>query len=92
MNTRIVVLTFLLVLLVSGKMTLAQSGEREPPIWPAVEQVTSIGGGYFHTNLGWTVSGAASGGDYRLSGPTRATLRGDGCCCTWLPCVLRDFQ
>jgi hypothetical protein len=36
--------------------------------------------------------GSASGGGYRLLGPASPTLRGNGCCCTYLPCVLRNLQ
>ena len=38
------------------------------------------------------VEGSTSGGGYRLLGPASPTLRGNGCCCTYLPCVLRNLQ
>ena len=50
------------------------------------------GGGYRLTVLAWQVEGSASGGGYRLLGPASPTLRGNGCCCTYLPCVLLNLQ
>ena len=38
----------------------------------------------------WRVSGTASGGGYRLSEAAPSALTGSGCCCTYLPCVLRQ--
>ena len=32
---------------------------------------------------------SASGGRYHLQGPASPQLTGNGCCCTFLPCVLR---
>jgi len=49
------------------------------------------GGGYQLTSLAWLVSGEISGKNYRLLGPAVPTLRGNGCCCTYLPCVLRNL-
>jgi hypothetical protein len=44
--------------------------------------------GYQLTHLTWQVSGEVSGGGYSLQSPSSPTLRGNGCCCTYLPCVL----
>lgn len=62
-----------------------------PPTWYAVEQETASGGGYHLTSLAWQVDGAACSGGYRLLGPAAPALRGNGCCCTYLPCVTHRF-
>jgi hypothetical protein len=51
----------------------------------------SSGGGYHLTTVEWQVSGSASGGGYALAAPIQPELRGSGCCCTYLPCVLRSW-
>lgn len=57
----------------------------------AVERGTASGGGYRLTGIDWQLDGVASGGDYHLV-PASPTLRGNGCCCTYLPCILRQSQ
>lgn len=79
------------VLLLAGA-TSAQSGSQPPPPWYAVEQGRASGGHYHLTSVSWRVGGAASGGAYRLLSPSSPTLRGSGCCCTYMPCVLRNRQ
>jgi len=49
------------------------------------------GGSYRLTTVEWQVSGAATGEGYRLVGPMAPGLAGSGCCCTYLPCVMRDW-
>jgi len=47
------------------------------------------GGSYRLIAPDWSIGGAAQGGDYMLAGPDAVTLRGNGCCCTYLPSLLR---
>jgi hypothetical protein len=56
-----------------------------------VEGGTISGGGYRLVAAVWQVSGAASGGDYRLLRPPAPGPVGSGCCCTYLPCVLDNW-
>jgi hypothetical protein len=35
----------------------------------------------------WKVQGVSSGGDYRLENLNAPLLTGNGCCCTYLPCI-----
>jgi len=75
-----------------ASIALAQlDGGSGPPTWYTVEEGTASGGGYHLASLAWRVEGSPSGGGYRLRGPAAPALRGNGCCCTWLPCVLRTF-
>lgn len=41
-------------------------------------------------SLDWRVSGQASGGSYSLVSSAVPELRGSGCCCSYLPALLRD--
>lgn len=47
------------------------------------------GGGYVLTPLSWQEGSLASGGDYRLLMEASPGLAAGGCCCTYLPCVVR---
>jgi hypothetical protein len=84
----------ILVLLLLATMTQAQQGTQ-----CFVEGATVAGGGYQLTSLvphqaqdaAWQVNGAASGGGYRLQGVTQPPHVGSGCCCTYLPALLRSF-
>ena len=90
MKIRSIVLAVTVVVLLVSTGASAHSGEHDPPAWYTVEQRVASGEGYHLTGLTWRVSGAASGGGYRLLGPAAPALRGNGCCCTWLPCVLSN--
>jgi hypothetical protein len=37
----------------------------------------------------YTRPASSGGAGYLLLGPASPTLRGDGCCCTYLPCVVK---
>jgi hypothetical protein len=84
--------------LLAGVVLAQSGGGSDPPTWYTVEQGpalsvvegTASGGGYYLTSLAWRASGTASGGGYRLLGPASPTLTGNGCCCTYLPCVVRN--
>lgn len=85
MKVKIGLLVAVIALLLLGTVVLAQVNEQGQD----QEQVASDGG-YYLTTLKWQVSGTASGGGYRLLGPAAPTLRGSGCCCTYMPCVMRN--
>ncbi|MFC2023494.1 hypothetical protein ACFLT5_02015 [Chloroflexota bacterium] len=67
-------------------VTIAHAQPREGCV---IEGGTAAGGSYRLTALAWQVSGMASGGEYHLLGPEAPALRGSGCCCTYLPLMLR---
>lgn len=92
MKTQAAILVAIVALLLVGTVALAQPGGPDPPTWYTVEQGAAFGGDYRLTGLSWQVEGSASGGGYRLLGPASPTLRGSGCCCTYLPCVFRNLQ
>lgn len=99
MKARTVILVALVALLCLGGAALAQSGGAGPDQVLSVQAGTSGGGSYHLTSLtlrqsegdAWQVSGTATGGGYVLAVPYAPTLRGNGCCCTYLPCVLRSW-
>jgi len=80
----------LLVALLSGGV-LAQSPGRGLASPYQVAGGLISGGSYRLTTADWQVSGTASGGGYRLVGPAAPGAAGSGCCCTYLPCVMRDW-
>jgi hypothetical protein len=85
MKTRIVLLLILttLLLLSVGAAALSASGYQ-------VEAGTIAGGGYRLTTVSPLADTMAAGGAYRLLGPAVPQLRGSGCCCTYLPCLMRE--
>ena len=101
MKTNAVVLILLIAMvatLLAGSVALAQSGGQPPLASYVVEQGTISGGGYHLTSLApryaqgepRQASRPASGGRYHLLGPAAPALAGSGCCCTYMPCVLRN--
>lgn len=79
-------LLVLLALLLLASIVMAQSSGAG---WYTVGPGTAAGGRYRLDSLAWQVEGTAGGGWYILSSPVRATLRGSGCCCAYLPCLFR---
>lgn len=81
-------ITVLLVLLVGTLLVtstgLAQGGSSARP-----EAVALSGGHYRLVSLAAPANVLAGGGGYTLWGPPAPELRGSGCCCTYLPCILR---
>jgi hypothetical protein len=90
MKTRTVILVAVVALLLAGSVALAQSGRQPPPAWYMVERGTASGGRYRLDSLNWQVGGTSSGAGYHLMGPARPASSENGCCCTFLPCVLRS--
>jgi hypothetical protein len=88
MRTRTALL--LVVLLLAGGAALAQSGVAGPGQALSLQAGTSSGGSYHLTSQAGQVSGTAAGGGYALASPCAPALRGSGCCCTYLPCILRN--
>ena len=99
MKARTVILVVLVALLCLGGVALAQSGGAGPAPEYVVQAMTSAGGTYHLASLplrqaqgdAWQVSGTATGGGYVLAIPSAPALRGSGCCCVYLPCVLHAW-
>jgi hypothetical protein len=85
MKIRITLLLILLVLVFISTGVSALSASRHP-----VEAGIIAGGGYRLTSFGPQADNVSAGGDYRLLGPSAPDLNGSGCCCTYLPCIMRN--
>jgi len=79
------VTALLVFLLVSTAILVGASGGSATSLY-IVEPGAATGGGYQLTGLVWQFRGTASNGHYRLVEPAGSS---SGCCCTYLPCVLR---
>jgi len=105
MKARTVVLFVMVAFLLLGSVTLRQGlgrldlaakgsalaqSDRPPPAQYIAAQGVAPGRGYRLTSLAWQVRGTAGGGGYRLPGPAAPASSENGCCCTYLPCVLRN--
>ncbi|MBN2146563.1 MAG: hypothetical protein JW726_04205 [Anaerolineales bacterium] len=88
MNTRLklIVLGALTLILLSGWLAWESASAQAP--------VTQTSPGYILSDpqiryRQWQANGEAQGGDYRLQ-PLTPQMRGSGCCCTYLPCTLKE--
>jgi hypothetical protein len=91
MKIQTVIPMVLVLLLLLGGTASAQTGKPDPAPWYIVRAGKSSAEGYYLTALAWQVSGTASGGRYRLVGPA-SPGEGNQCCCTYLPCVVRNLH
>ena len=85
MKTRITLLliVFAFVLLSTGVGALSSPRYQ-------VEAGTLAGGSYRLTSSGLQADNVSAGGAYRLLGPSAPTQPTGGCCCTYLPCIMRN--
>ncbi len=98
MKARLAIMLVLITSLLWGGVAIAQTNAPGPIHWYIVQAGTVAGGSYQLTGLAlrqaqgdtWRVSGAAGGGGYALAALSQPALRGSGCCCTYLPCILRQ--
>ena len=85
MKTRI---TLVLVLLAFVLLS-AGVGALSTPRYQ-VEAATLTGGDYQLTSVGLQADNVSAGGAYRLLGPSAPAQPTSGCCCTYLPCIMRN--
>lgn len=83
---RWIILTLLLLSLSAGT-TVAETLQADNT--PFVMRTASSGGNYQLTVENWSESVAARGGNYTVLSIESPELRGNGCCCVYLPYSLR---
>lgn len=88
MKKRIAIMIAIQILLLLGVIGV-MAAERGPSAQVAVMPGLAVGGRYQLTGLSWQANNTTGGGDYRLTGIFAPGLTGNGCCCTYLPCILR---
>jgi hypothetical protein len=86
----LIALLLVLTLLAMGGATLAQGSGPDPAQAMSVQPGTVTGGNYHLTSRTWQVRGTVAGEKYVLDAPSWPELRGNGCCCTYLPCIHRN--
>jgi hypothetical protein len=79
-----------LLCLLLGTTALARPAEPAPSSDYFVAPGALSGPGYGLVGGTWQASGSASGPGFRLDPAGGRILQGAGCCCLYLPCVLRD--
>jgi hypothetical protein len=90
MKTRMTILIAVIALLLLGTVASAQSSRPSQSFEYTVQAVIVTGASYQLTSPGFEISRTSSGGSYRLVGPASPAVSSDsGCCCAYLPCVLR---
>jgi len=88
MKKRMIFVFLLIAVLLTSSNTLAKS---EGMLSGYSVIGTASGGGYTLTKVEWKFDGSSSGGGYYLLSPESPELRGlSGCCCEFLPCVLKE--
>jgi hypothetical protein len=82
----LVILLFAIVaLLLVGRFVLAEQGGQY-----VLEAGRGLSSSVQPATLGLQVRGEASGGAYSLSSVALPEMTGSGCCCTYLPAMLRN--
>jgi hypothetical protein len=79
----------LLLILLAFVLLSTTAGALSAPRYQ-VETGSIAGGHYQITTSGLQVDNVATGGAYRLLGPRAPAQQGSGCCCTYLPCIMRN--
>jgi hypothetical protein len=82
-------IAFLVV--VTALLLLGTAASARPGGGYAVEEGTLTGGGYRLTAVSSPADSTMIGGGYQLLTLAKPTLRGSGCCCTYVPCLLRGW-
>lgn len=80
MRKRMLILSIIAMLLLLGIAASAALGA------PAVSQASS---GYHLTSRTWQAEGRSTGSGYQLQ-VEAAPSAGSGCCCLYLPCLMRE--
>jgi hypothetical protein len=88
---RVIMLGLIVACLVLAGVSRAQPGVPEPAPPHRVEGCAASGGQYRLAAMAWQIQGTVGGGGYRLDAPAAPLLRGSGCCCTYLPLVVRSY-
>jgi hypothetical protein len=83
---RIVLLAVLSILLLVSTAASARPGGGH-----AVKAGTMAGGGYHLTSVTLPAGDMMIGGGYQLRRVPESTATGSGCCCTYLPCIQRNW-
>ncbi len=89
MKTRILILIAVSAVLVVWGVALATAGASNPNTAYTLPQAALAGTGYRMTSVTCQAIGAAEGGRYHLVGPASPRLTGNGCCCGFIPLILR---
>jgi hypothetical protein len=90
MKTRMTILIAVMALLLLGTVASAQSSRPSQSLEYTARAVTVAGGSYQLTSLGLEIGRTSSGGGYRLLNPDAPSASsGHGCCCMYLPCIVR---
>ncbi len=90
MKRRTTILIAVIAVWLLGTAASAQSGQRDQSLEYTVQAVTVTDGRYQLIGLGSQIGDTSSGGAYRLLSLTSPSVSSDsGCCCTYLPCIVR---
>lgn len=80
------VILLVIIPLLMGSVAKVHSGS----VTAYVVTGSACGGDYCLASMTWPVQGIISGEGYYLIGPQTLTGTGTPCCCSYLPCVLRN--
>jgi hypothetical protein len=93
----LLILLFLVLFILAIPLQISiQAGDDEPdlnnvPFWFGVGRSKSHNKTYQFTSLNWQVAGNSTGNDYNLTSPQGPSESSEGCCCTYLPCVFKNW-
>jgi hypothetical protein len=82
----------ILLVAMATLLLLSTAAQALPGAGYRVEEGTLTGGGYRLTTISRQTGEPLSGGRYHLLPWVPSPAAGSGCCCTYLPCVLRKWR
>jgi hypothetical protein len=79
-----------LLVAVATLLLLSTEASAQPGGGCAIEEGTLSGGGYRLSSFTLPAGDALIGGGYQLLSLTDSLATGSGCCCIYLPCIMRN--
>jgi hypothetical protein len=85
-NSRILILILICLFLLVSAISLEVFADGRP----ILQEQEIFEGSYSIVPLQWQVVGSSTGNGYTIFSPKAVSLTGSGCCCVYLPCVIRN--
>ena len=89
MTIKLMLWAVIVALLLTGGVALATSPDLAGESWQVGGSAMLAGQGYQMMSQPWSVCGASSGGGYQLQTLAAPASSENGCCCVYLPVVVR---
>lgn len=89
MTIKLMLWAVIVALLLTGGVAIAGSSDMAAESWQLSGPAVLTGQGYQLMSQPWSVCGASGGANYQLSSLSVPGSSENGCCCVYLPVVVR---